>query len=92
MAPEELRISHDCLKGHGDQRKFWVFMCNNVRILEKNRALRAPKTTMDHLDHQHHGFATTDEKSDDPAKMTHSISDFGDASEPKNMPMAGQEV
>ena len=35
LALEELRMSHDCPVGHGDQSKFWIFRCKNVKILEK---------------------------------------------------------
>ena len=35
LALEELRISHDCPVGHGDQSKFWIFRCKHVKILDK---------------------------------------------------------
>ena len=73
LALEELRISHDCPVGHGDQSKFWIFRCKNVKILDKNCALRAPRTTGSTTDIV---ISPTDAKSDEPAKMTHSISDF----------------
>ena len=89
LALEELRISHDCPVGHGDQSKFWIFRCKNVTILDKNCALRVPRTTGSTTDI---AISPTDAKSDEPAKMTHSITDFwGDASKPKNMPMARPE-
>ena len=74
--------------GRGDQKNFRVFSCNYVKILEKI-ALRARQD--DQLLHRYRGFAICDEKSEDPAKMTHSISDFLRRHEPKNLPMAGQE-
>ena len=58
--------------GHRYQRKFWVFRCIHVNILEKNRALRAPKTTSWTTNV---AVSLSDEKSEDPAKMTHAISD-----------------
>ena len=73
--------------GHGDPGKIWIFRCKNVKILE-NRALRAPQGRPSATDIV---ILPTDAKSDEPAKITHSISDFGDASEPKNMPMARPE-
>ena len=51
-------------------RILWISRCNNVKILEKSRA----KDGL--LDHQDRGSTLTDVKSEDPAKMTHSISDF----------------
>jgi hypothetical protein len=54
FAPEELRISHDCPMGHEHQRKFWIFRCKNVKILEKSRAARAKD---DRFDHRYRDFA-----------------------------------
>ena len=59
--------------GHGNQRNLWIFRCNNVKILEKSRAARAMELTSSH---QNQEFATDNEKSQDPAKMTHPIPDF----------------
>ena len=58
--------------GHGNQRTFWNFRFNNVKILEKSRAARAKDDLLDH----NIAVSLTDIKSEDPAKMTHSISDF----------------
>ena len=62
--------------GYGNRTKIWVLGCNNAKILEKiARCARQD----DQLDHQYRDFdwiSITDEKSEDPAKMTHSISDF----------------
>ena len=54
LAPEELRISHDCPKGHEDQRKFGFTGAITSKFLKKSRAARAKD---DHLDHQYRDFA-----------------------------------
>ena len=72
LALEELRISHDCPVGHGDQSKLWIIRCKNVKILEKiARCARQGQPVPTDI-----VVSPTDAKSDEPAKMTHSISDF----------------
>ena len=60
--------------GPAGQKNVRVFRCHLAKILEKiARCARQG----DQLDHQYRDFdwiSITDEKSEDPAKMTHSIS------------------
>ena len=58
--------------GPAGQKIFEVFRCIFVKILERSLAARAKMTihTTDIV------ISLTDEKSENPAKMTHSISDF----------------
>ena len=49
------------------------FSCQDVKMLEKSRAARARKTPKSD---QHQNLVLDNAKSEDPAKMTHSIPDF----------------
>ena len=54
------------------QKNFQVFRRPNTKILEKSRAARAE---CNQNDHQNQELTADNGKSEDPAKMTHSIPD-----------------
>ena len=69
LAPEELRI---CPWAVGTRKKSGFSPAIMSKSLKKSRCARPD----DQLHDRYRDFAMCDEKSEDPAKMTHSISDF----------------